>query len=88
MVTRRKVAQSYRSDRRTVSTKAGLLDFLSPGTAKASPEAEGLVDELLEIASRTNGGSKASSDTRETIDELVRPELPLASASHYYALQF
>ena len=61
---------------------AGLLDFLSPAAAKASPQAEGLVDELLEIASRTNGGSKASSDTRETIDGLVRAAPCLCNCLH------
>ncbi len=55
----------------------GLFDFLTPGgPSGASSE---LVSEILEAARSTNGGSKASMETREQIEELVRMELIVGS---------
>ena len=61
----------YVSHRRCHAVRAGLLDFLSPAAGKASGQAEELVDELLELARGTNGGARASNDTREQLEELV-----------------
>ena len=47
----------------------GLFDFLKGGPSGASDE---LVSEILEAARSTNGGSKASMQTKEQIEELVR----------------
>ena len=50
---------------------AGLFDFLSGGGGAPSKRAVELVDELIEKAEGTGGGSRASPDKREEISELV-----------------
>lgn len=52
--------------------KAGLLDLLNPQAgAKTDARAEELVDSLLDLARRTNGGAKAQPRVREELEELV-----------------
>ena len=51
---------------------AGLFDFLSGGGGAPSKRAVELVDELIEKAEGTGGGSRASPAKREEISELVR----------------
>lgn len=74
----------------TYTTRAGFLDFLSPGTASTSKppkkgRAQELVSRLLEITDGTEAGIKASNQLREEIAELVEelesycPRSPLRS---------
>ena len=46
----------------------GILDIFSPGPSGASVE---LVSQILDAARGTNGGSRATAQTREEIEELV-----------------
>jgi hypothetical protein len=63
-----------------------LFNFLGPPKAKAGPsKAQELVDQLLELAERTDGGVNASPATRQQIAELAEelegfcPRNPLRS---------
>ncbi|PRW59283.1 putative plastid-lipid-associated chloroplastic isoform A [Chlorella sorokiniana] len=69
-----RVAQPRRASaarRGAVQTQA-LFSFLAPPKAKAGPgKAQELVDQLLELSSRTDGGLNASPAKRQQIEELV-----------------
>ncbi len=64
-----KVHSLYRS-RSACIVRNGLFDFLAPG--QSSGASKQLVSEIFEAARGTNGGSRATSETREEIEELVR----------------
>jgi hypothetical protein len=77
---KKRTHSSHLRHAKRTATYAGLLDFLSPPAGKSSPQAEELVDQLLELARGTNGGSRASVDTREQLEGLVNAAGPLACA--------
>lgn len=69
-----------RGSRKQVAVNA-LFSFLTPkapAAPKVDPRAGELVDELIDICSRTAAGSKASDSTKEQIAELVGGSLAWA----------
>ena len=66
--------QNLQKRTRSDSTvRNGLFDFLNPGGRSGASDE--LVSDILEAARTTNGGSKASAQTREEIEELVHAVL-------------
>lgn len=59
--------------RKVVVVRAGLFDFLAPKPAApaVNPRAQELSEALIDICSSTAAGSKASSTTKQEIEELV-----------------
>ena len=58
--------------RQAFRTAAGLFDFLGPSAPALDGRGEELVDQLIETSRATNGGSRASQQTRDLIEQLVR----------------
>ena len=71
---------NYKQQRKARSdsiVRNGLFDFLTPGGPSGASDE--LVSEILEAARSTNGGSKASTQTKEQIEELVWSALLIAA---------